>query len=79
MFKNDIEVSKVIREINKNGNKILSNVEVFDVYEKQGEKSIGFSLYFESDHTLTDEEINNAFNRIIDAVSKKFSAILRNK
>lgn len=79
LFKNDIEVSKVIREINKNGNKILSNVEVFDVYEKQGEKSIGFSLYFESDHTLTDEEINNAFNRIIDAVSKKFSAILRNK
>lgn len=80
LFKNDIKVNDIIKEINKNGNKILTEVDVFDVYEKGEEKSIGFNLTFEDkDKTLTEEEINNAFNRIIDTVIKKFSAKLRNK
>lgn len=79
-FKKDINVSNIIKEINKNGNKILENIDVFDVYEKENERSIGFTLTFEDKNkTLTDEEINNAFNRIIDAVIKKFNATLRNK
>lgn len=79
-FKNDILVGDVISEINRNGSKILTNIEVFDVFNKDNKKSVAFSLTFQDkEKTLTDEEITNAFNKIIDKVCSKFNAELRNK
>ena len=41
---------------------------------------IAYNLYFESnERTLTDEEVTEAFNKIIENVCKKHNAILRNK
>ena len=60
----------------------LSNIEVFDVYTGKGieehKKSIAYSLTFEKmDRTLTDEEINESLEKIIEVLGKKLGATLR--
>jgi len=77
-----IPSSEIMKVIKKAGGKTLSNIEVFDVYEgkniEEGKKSIAFSLTFEDyTKTLTDEEVNVLFNKVIDEVSKKYQATLR--
>lgn len=83
-FVMDKKVTSKEVEINikKAAGSLLTNIEVFDVYEGEGievgKKSIAYSLTFEkSDGTLTDEEINNAMEKIIDFVQKKIGAELR--
>ena len=68
--------------IKKSAGSLLEKTEVFDVYEgegvPEGKKSLAYSLTFEkSDRTLTDEEIANAMEKIIDFVEKKIGAELR--
>ncbi len=68
--------------IKKAGGSSLENIEVFDVYEGKGiednKKSIAYSLTFERpDRTLTDEEINELLEKIIDFTNKKIGAELR--
>ena len=72
------EIGKVIK---KAAGSLLTNIEIFDVYEgagiSKGKKSIAYSLSFGTlDRTLTDEEINNIMDKIIEALSK-FGAELR--
>ena len=55
---------------------------MFDVYHgsniDKDKKSIAFALTFLDDtKTLTDEEVTNLFNKIIDEVKKKYNAVLR--
>ena len=76
--------SEVLDTIKANGGKYLTNVEVFDVYEgdkiEETKKSIAYSLTFNStEGTLNDEEITIIFNKVIDAVTTKFNAVLRDK
>ncbi len=73
------EISLVIKKF---AGSLLSDIEVFDVYEgkgiPEGKKSIAYSLTFEkSDRTLTDEEINIAMEKIIQGAEKKIGAMLR--
>ena len=80
----DIKNEDVISTIKQGGGKLLTKVEVFDYYEgnkiEENKKSIAYSLYFESnDKTLSDEEINPFFDKIIELVVKKHNAILRDK
>lgn len=68
--------------IKKAGGSTLSKIEVFDVYTGKGieenKKSIAYSLTFEKmDRTLTDEEINESLNKIIEMLNKKLNAELR--
>ena len=68
--------------IKKAGGSLLTNIEVFDVYEgkgiEEGKKSIAYSLTFEkSDRTLTDDEISATMEKIIDFACKKSGAELR--
>ena len=61
---------------------LLTNIEVFDVYTGKGieenKKSIAYSLSFgANDRTLTDEEINNVLEKIIEAAKNKLRAELR--
>ena len=63
---------------------ILQSISVFDVYEgehvKQGMKSIAYNLLFmANDRTLTDEEVMQVFNQIIDKVVSVHSAEVRDK
>ena len=80
----NIEVQDIIKTIQKASNKTLQEVSVFDVYEGENiasdKKSIAFKLIFNGmDHTLTDEEVMNTFNQIIDKVVSTHKAELRDK
>ncbi len=79
----DVEAINIINEIKKSGGRLLKDIKVFDVYTgdniDKGKKSIAFSLTFEDNtKTLTDEEVNQVFNKIIDDVENKLNAKLRN-
>ena len=70
--KTSAEISTMIK---KAAGSLLLKSEVFDVYTGKGiendKKSIAYSLTFgSSDRTLTEEEINNILNKIINNLSK---------
>ncbi len=75
--------SKDIEKVIKNaGGSLLTDIEVFDVYTgsnvQKKKKSIAYSLTFaDSKKTLTDEEVNNLLNKVIDSVCKKCTAEIR--
>ncbi len=67
------EIAKVIKKASGN---LLKSTDVFDVYTgenvEKGKKSIAYSLEFEAqDRTLTDDEINDILNKIIQAIEKQ--------
>ena len=73
------EIEKVIK---KAGGRLLTNIEVFDVYTgenvKENEKSIAYSLTFaDPNKTLSDDEVMEVFNKIISEVESKTEAKLR--
>ena len=79
-----IDVSEVIKTIKKASNKTLQDISVFDVYEGENidssKKSVAFSLVFNGvTRTLTDEEVMDVFNKIIDKVVSTHNAELRDK
>ena len=60
----------------------LENVDLFDIYTgkqvPEGKKSVAFSISFRaSDRTLTDEEVNAAFDHVLQNLQEKFGAVLR--
>jgi len=82
VVKKEISAGTIMEQIKKSGGRLLTNIEVFDVYTGEnvgnGEKSIAYSLTFsDPTRTLTDEEITNVFNKIISEVEKKLEAKLR--
>lgn len=77
-----IESKEIEKAIKNGGGSLLTNIEVFDVYTgenvEKDKKSVAYSLNFEDPKkTLTDEEVNNAMEKIIDIVTKKCNAELR--
>lgn len=75
----DLEVT-----IKKAGGRLLRSICAFDVYEgehvKEGMKSIAYNLLFMADdRTLTEQEVMEVFNHIIDKVVSVHSAELRDK
>ena len=75
---------EIMDVIKKAGGKLLTNIEVFDVYEGDkigsNEKSIAYNLKFEdATKTLLEEEVMEVFNRIIKEVESKTNAKLRNQ
>ena len=72
---NNILAQDIVTTIKKSGGRLLTDVTIFDVYTgdkiDNDKKSIAFSLTFEdSTRTLTDEEVMNVFNKIIDGTYK---------
>lgn len=73
------EIAKIIK---KAAGSLLTQIEIFDVYEgkniPENKRSIAYSLSFETtDRTLTDEEINNIMSKIIENLQNKIGAELR--
>ncbi|RKD27292.1 phenylalanyl-tRNA synthetase beta subunit [Caminicella sporogenes DSM 14501] len=73
------DIEDIIRE---NGGKILEKYRLFDVYRgKQipdGYKSMAYSLTFRAlDRTLTDEEVNKVYDKILKELMEKLNAKLR--
>ena len=74
--------SEVEAVIKKAGGRLLSEINVFDVYEKldNDKKSIAYNLTFmDSNRTLTDEEVMNVFDNIIKKVTTTLDVELRDK
>lgn len=80
----NITSNEIMAQIKKSGGRLLQNIEVFDVYVGENvlenEKSIAFNLKFsDSTRTLTDNEVMEVFNKIINDVENKLNAKLRDK
>lgn len=80
----DIESDQIMNILKRVGGRLLSKVDVFDLYVGENvlenEKSIAYSLTFQnSDKTLTDEEVTTVVNKMISEVEVKVNAKLRSK
>ncbi|MBE6150317.1 MAG: phenylalanine--tRNA ligase subunit beta [Firmicutes bacterium] len=84
IVKKDVMAKDIMDVIKKACGRLLTDINVFDVYvgENVGsdEKSIAFNLTFQDPtRTLSDEEVMQLFNKAIDAVTTKLNAVLRDK
>jgi len=74
-------VGPMIRAIRETGRPLLNAVDVFDLYEGEGigenAKSIAFTLRFGADRTLTDDEVDEQIDAILEALTEQFGAELR--
>ena len=78
----DVPVAELEKIIVKNGGGLLESLNLFDVYTgKQipdGKKSVAYSVVFRaSDRSLTTEEVNDVFEKILSGLEKNVSAQLR--
>lgn len=70
----DTAAGEVVAAIKQANVKLLKNITVFDVYEgdkmAEGKKSVAFSLtYLDPEHTLKDEEVVAAHNKVLKAIA----------
>jgi len=66
----------------KAAGKLLENIKLFDVYEgaqiPEGKKSVAYAISFRaSDRSLTGEEVNEVFDKILKKLEKECGAQLR--
>ena len=78
----NVDAKEVINFINNNSCNLLKNIKLFDIFESEslgaGKKSLAFQLeYFHNNRTLTEEEVDKDFWKIIEEVKSKFNAQLR--
>lgn len=81
---NEVTSQEIVDTIKKASGKLLTNIDVFDVYKGDNldanKKSIAYSLTFsDPTRTLNDEEVMTIFNKVIEEVIKKHNAVLRDK
>ena len=76
----DVVVSdNIIKDIRKLGGKTLTEVVAYDEYIMGKEKSLTFTLnYVSEERTLTEEEVMASFNNIINGITVKYNAKLKN-
>ena len=72
-------VSDLIRQVS---GPLIRRVELYDHFEgkrlPEGKKSLTFALSFQSsEKTLTDEEVNPIFEKIVGSLSEQLGAALR--
>ncbi len=80
----DIIASDVQKEIKRLGGKLLRDIEIFDCYQgdkiAKDKKSLAFKLTFnDMNRTLTDDEVMEIFNKIIEGIKNKFKCEVRDK
>jgi len=80
----NINFNAVEKIIYENSSKLLKNVKLFDIFESdslgENKKSLAFELsYFNESRTLTEDEVDIEFWKVIESVKKKLNAELRGK
>ena len=75
LVKKEITAGQIEEVIEKKGGALLEDVTLFDIYEgaqiMTGYKSMAYSLTLRAkDHTLTDKEITEVMDRILNALRK---------
>ncbi|TLS39169.1 phenylalanine--tRNA ligase subunit beta [Pseudalkalibacillus caeni] len=76
------EAQAVLNIIEQAGGKLLAETRIFDLYQgehmEEGKKSLAFSLrYYNPEHTLTEEEVKKAHDRVVDQLKQEIGASLR--
>ncbi len=77
----EILVGDMLMDINKSSG-IIENVELFDIYQgervESGKKSVAMNIVMRSDKgTLTEEDVNEAIEKILGIISKKYRGEIR--
>jgi len=66
------------KEIAKSGGRLVKNIELFDVFEKEGRKSLAIRLEIGSDKkTLTSAEIDGMMKKIVSRLEKDLKVKVR--
>ena len=76
------KTGEMLSLIQKTAGQLCESVELFDVYRgaplKVGQKSVAWKLTFRKpDATITQQEVNECFDKILSALKEKFNAVLR--
>ena len=84
IVKKNVKSEDIEKVIKKAGGKMLKEVEVFDVYTGsnvgEDEKSIAYTMTFNNvERTLSDEEVTEVFNKIMNKVTEECNAVVRDK
>jgi phenylalanyl-tRNA synthetase beta chain len=71
------QVQTIIKSFN-----LVEQADIFDVYSGEqvavGKKSLAYRISFRSpEHTLTDEEVNQVLNKILNRLTAELGAVLR--
>ncbi len=79
---NDVTNEMIMDVIDKRGGAFLKDVHLFDVYSgthlPNGKKSLAYTLTYQDDHdTLTEDQVNAAFNKVTKALQDDLSAEIR--
>jgi phenylalanyl-tRNA synthetase beta chain len=82
LVKDEVTNGQIINLIQANGKGMLESVKLFDVYKgkqiEDGWKSMAYALVFRAaDRTLTDEEVNKVFQKILNTLETEVEAKLR--
>ena len=82
IVKKDISAEEITKVIKHTGSRLLTNIDVFDVYLgdniAKDKKSIAFKLTYQDDNkTLTDDEVMTDFHKMIGNVTKEFNCEIR--
>ena len=77
-----VQVGPLCDDLAAAGGSLLVACKFFDIYRSPllgaNKKSVALSfVFFASDHTLTEEEINNAVGKVMKAAEEKYGAVLR--
>ena len=77
-----VRVAQIEAIIRKFSGKLIEELDLFDVYKgkqiPEGKKSVAYSAVYRADNrTLTDDDINKIFDKIVDNLSKELGAQLR--
>lgn len=74
-------VGELVNHLEKSAGKLLQKTTVFDVYAgkpiPEGKKSVAFSLRFQGERTLTDDEINAIMDKCVEGLNTQFGAEIR--
>ena len=81
-MKKEIAVGDVVKDIRKAGAGLLTNVEIFDVYEGEkidaGFKSVAIRLVLQDKAaTLQEAQINEVQNKVLESLKKNFDISIR--
>lgn len=78
----EVSANDVIDSVSRNGGKLVTNVNVFDIYEGEGlaenKKSLAFSITMQTpERTLEDVDVTAVTDAIISGLNKELQAELR--
>lgn len=80
LMEKEVQVGEIVDTIYKQGKNIITNVEVFDLFEPPlapTKKSVAIKIMMEDENGLTDVIVNDLISKILSLLETKFDAKLR--